>query len=57
MSSIVPYVSDLPALRRAPAQMISTFTSINPLLRRCRSARAAMIKRPATPVRYATLAF
>jgi hypothetical protein len=52
MSSIVPYVSDLPALRRAPAQMISTFTSINRLLRRYRSARAAMIKRPATPVRY-----
>jgi inner membrane transporter RhtA len=31
MSSIVPYVADLLALRRVPAQMFSTFTSINPV--------------------------
>lgn len=31
MSSIVPYVTDLLALRRVPAQMFGTFTSINPV--------------------------
>ncbi|WP_083753728.1 EamA family transporter [Actinosynnema sp. ALI-1.44] len=31
MSSIVPYVADLLALRRVPARMFSTFTSINPV--------------------------
>jgi inner membrane transporter RhtA len=31
MSSIVPYVADLLALRRVPAQMFGTFTSINPV--------------------------
>lgn len=31
MSSIVPYVVDLLALRRVPAQMFGTFTSINPI--------------------------
>jgi inner membrane transporter RhtA len=31
MSSIAPYVADLLALRRVPAQMFGTFTSINPV--------------------------
>ncbi len=31
MASIVPYVADLLALRRVPAQMFSTFTSVNPV--------------------------
>jgi hypothetical protein len=31
MSSIVPYVSDLLALRRVPAPVFGTFTSINPV--------------------------
>jgi inner membrane transporter RhtA len=31
MSSIVTYVADLLALRRVPAQMFGTFTSINPV--------------------------
>ena len=31
MSSIVPYVADLLALRRVPAPMFGTFTSINPV--------------------------
>jgi inner membrane transporter RhtA len=31
MSSIVPYVADLLALRRVPAQVFGTFTSINPV--------------------------
>ena len=31
MSSIAPYVADLLALRRVPAQMFGTFTSINPI--------------------------
>ncbi len=31
MASIVPYVADLLALRRVPAQMFGTFTSINPV--------------------------
>lgn len=31
MSSIVPYVADLLALRRIPAQMFGTFTSVNPV--------------------------
>ena len=31
MSSIVPYVADLRALRRVPAQVFGTFTSINPV--------------------------
>jgi inner membrane transporter RhtA len=31
MSSIVPYVTDLLALRRVPAQMFGTFASINPV--------------------------
>ena len=31
MSSIVPYVVDLLALRRVPAQMFGSFTSINPV--------------------------
>lgn len=31
MSSIVPYVSDLHALRRVPARVFGTFTSINPV--------------------------
>jgi inner membrane transporter RhtA len=31
MSSIVPYVADLLALRRVPAQMFGTVTSINPV--------------------------
>ena len=31
MSSIVPYVADLLALRRIPAQIFGTFTSINPV--------------------------
>jgi inner membrane transporter RhtA len=31
MSSIVPYVADLLALRRLTAQVFGTFTSINPV--------------------------
>lgn len=31
MSSIVPYATDLQALRRVPASMFGTFTSINPV--------------------------
>ncbi|HEX2073743.1 MAG TPA: EamA family transporter, partial [Geodermatophilus sp.] len=31
MSSIAPYVADLLALRRVPAQVFGTFTSINPV--------------------------
>jgi inner membrane transporter RhtA len=31
MSSIVPYVADLLTLRRVPAQMFGTFTSVNPV--------------------------
>jgi len=31
MSSIVPYVADLLALRRVPAHMFGTFTSVNPV--------------------------
>lgn len=31
MSSIAPYVADLLALRRVPAQMFGTFTSVNPV--------------------------
>ncbi|TVT10038.1 EamA family transporter [Amycolatopsis bartoniae] len=31
LSSIVPYVTDLLALRRVPAQMFGTFTSVNPV--------------------------
>lgn len=31
LSSIVPYIADLLALRRVPAQMFGTFTSINPV--------------------------
>src|SRR3954451_12278121 len=31
MSSIVPYVTDLLALRRIPAHMFGTFTSVNPV--------------------------
>lgn len=31
MSSIVPYVADLLALRRVPAPMFGTFTSVNPV--------------------------
>ncbi|GAA3476856.1 EamA family transporter [Streptomyces yanii] len=31
MSSIVPYVTDLLALRRVPARMFGTFASINPV--------------------------
>jgi inner membrane transporter RhtA len=31
MSSIVAYVADLLALRRVPAPMFGTFTSVNPV--------------------------
>ncbi|MGW1093505.1 EamA family transporter [Streptomyces sp. NPDC002596] len=31
MSSLVPYVADLLALRRVPARMYGTFASINPV--------------------------
>jgi inner membrane transporter RhtA len=31
MASIVPYMADVPSLRRVPARMFGTFTSINPV--------------------------